>query len=77
MGLGLGVGPGLGLGTYWKKSKGSNCVIVHLLVVFMATRVGSRDLYEEEINSQSLEDTQVGYISQKYTLDKYTLEKYT
>ena len=23
------------------------------------------------INSQSLEDTQVGYISQKYTLDKY------
>ena len=29
------------------------------------------------INSQSLEDTQVGYISQKYTLDKYTLEKYT
>ena len=31
----------------------------------------------EKINSQSLEDTQVGYISQKYTLDKYTLEKYT
>ena len=30
-----------------------------------------------EINSQSLEDTQVGYISQKYTLDKYTLEEYT
>ena len=30
-----------------------------------------------QINSQSLEDTQVGYISQKYTLDKYTLEKYT
>ena len=29
-----------------------------------------------KINSQSLEDTQVGYISQKYTLlDKYTLEK--
>ena len=27
------------------------------------------------INSQSLEDTQVGYISQEYTLDKYTLEK--
>ena len=24
------------------------------------------------INSQSLEDTQVGYISQKYTFDKYT-----
>ena len=32
---------------------------------------------EIRINSQSLEDTQVGYISQKYTLDKYTLEKYT
>ena len=31
----------------------------------------------ELINSQSLEDTQVRYISQKYTLDKYTLEKYT
>ena len=25
----------------------------------------------------TLEDTQVGYISQKYTLDKYTLEEYT
>ena len=25
-----------------------------------------------EINLQSLEDTQVGYISQKYTLDNYT-----
>ena len=30
-----------------------------------------------KLNSQSLEDTQVGYISQKYTLDKYTLEEYT
>ena len=29
------------------------------------------------INLQSLEDTQVGYISQKYTLDMYTLRKYT
>ena len=28
-----------------------------------------------QINSQSLEDTQVGYVSQKYILDKYTLEK--
>ena len=27
------------------------------------------------INLQSLEDTQVGYISHKYTLAKYTLEK--
>ena len=27
----------------------------------------------EEINSQSLEDKQVGYISQKYSFDKYTL----
>ena len=26
-------------------------------------------------NLQILEDTQVGYISQKYTLDKYTLER--
>ena len=30
-----------------------------------------------KINSQSLEDTQVGYILQKYTLHKYTLHKYT
>ena len=30
-----------------------------------------------KINSQSSEDTQVGYILQKYTLDKYTLEEYT
>ena len=29
----------------------------------------------ERINSQSLEDTQVGYILQKYTLDSYTLER--
>ena len=29
------------------------------------------------LNSQSFEDTQVEYISQKYTLDQYTLEKYT
>ena len=29
------------------------------------------------INSQSLEDTQVGYISEKYTLDKNTSEKCT
>ena len=29
-----------------------------------------------QINSQSLEDMQVGYIPQKYTLDNYTLEKY-
>ena len=29
------------------------------------------------INSQSLEDTQFRYISQKYTLENYTLEKYT
>ena len=27
----------------------------------------------EKINWQSLEDTQVGYISKKYTLEKYTL----
>ena len=31
---------------------------------------------EVKINSQSLEDTQVMYILQKYTLDKYTLDKY-
>ena len=29
---------------------------------------------DSKINSQSLEDTQVGYISQKYTLDNYTLK---
>ena len=30
-----------------------------------------------QISSQSLEDTQVGYILQQYTFDKYTLEEYT
>ena len=30
-----------------------------------------------KINLQSLEDTQVEYILQKYTWYKYTLEKYT
>ena len=29
-----------------------------------------------KINSQSLEDTQVGKTLQKYTVGKYTLEKY-
>ena len=29
---------------------------------------------QQGINSQSLEDTQVGYISQEYTLDNYTLK---
>ena len=32
-------------------------------------------LIPREINLQSLEDTHVGYISQKYTWDKYTLEQ--
>ena len=34
------------------------------------------EIERKKINS-SLKDTQVGYISQKYTLDNYTLEKYT
>ena len=34
-------------------------------------------LVKNSINSQSLEDTQVGYTSHLYTLDKYPLEKYT
>ena len=29
----------------------------------------------DRINLQSLEDTQVGYISQKNTLDEHTLDK--
>ena len=33
--------------------------------------------FKDLINSQSLEDTRVRYISQKYTLEKHTLEKYT
>ena len=40
----------------------NRCVIVILREAF------------KKINSQSLEDTPVGYISQKYTLDKYTLK---
>ena len=31
----------------------------------------------KRINSQSLKDTQVEYISQKYTFGKYAFEKYT
>ena len=31
----------------------------------------------KKLNSQSLEDTQVGYTLQKYTLEKYSLEKCT
>ena len=33
-----------------------------------------RRVKKRRINSQSLEDTQVGYILQKYTLDNYTLK---
>ena len=33
-----------------------------------------REHLRKKINSQSLEDTQIGYISQKYTLDNYTLK---
>ena len=38
-------------------------------------QIGTSRLPSQQINSQSLEDTQVGYISQKYILDKHTLEK--
>ena len=43
----------------------------------VAHRIVVKVQRKKEINSQSLEDTQVGYILQKYTLDNYTLEKYT
>ena len=33
----------------------------------------SKPVFMTQINSQSLEDTQVGYISQKYSFHKYTL----
>ena len=35
----------------------------------------TNEIFTIKINSQSLEDTQVGYISQKFTLDKNTLWK--
>ena len=38
------------------------------------TQTCFRDMLKIKINSQSLEDTQVGYISRKYTLDNYNLE---
>ena len=41
------------------------------------TRYSSTRYSNNKINWQSLQDTQVGYISQNYTLDNYTLEKYT
>ena len=50
---------------------GGNGGVSPLSVKFLTTPLSVK------INSQSLEDTQVGHILQKYTLDKYTLEKYT
>ena len=41
------------------------------------TIVDQTCLFLTQINSQSLEDTQVEYILQKYTSDKYTFGKYT
>ena len=45
---------------------------VNFLVMSIAIK-----LFTLKINLQSLKDTQVVYILQKYTLNKYTLEKYT
>ena len=47
---------------------------------FAGLRADSEFFYwhkKSEINSQRLEDTQVGYITQKYTLEKYPLVEYT
>ena len=41
----------------------------HILIIFKN--------FLKQIKLQGLENTQVGYILQKYTLDKYTLEKDT
>ena len=49
--------------------------IVLLNEMYLNTTKDEMDITRMRINSQSLEDTQVGYISQKYTLDKHTLEK--
>ena len=53
-------------------SNGEWLMSYELLVV-----MGDKGSPPWEINSQSLEDTQVGYISQQNTLDKHTLEKNT
>ena len=45
--------------------------------VQLLARLGMQSCTPFKTNSQSLEDTQVGYIWQKYTLDNCTLEKYT
>ena len=44
---------------------------------FKSAFITLEQLLWKEINSQSLEDTQVGKFLQKYTLEKYILEKYT
>ena len=47
---------------------------VKMITKFKTNRYGLL-LQKLTRKGQSLEDTQVGYISQKYTLDKYTLER--
>ena len=46
---------------------------VKMKIMIIVTKINLQS--QNWINSQSLEDTQVGYILQKYTLDKYTLER--
>ena len=65
------------------KSSFSNIVSTHIVLCQhtdssqLQSHIFLEPIAASKINSQSLEDTQVGYILQKYTLDNYTLEKYT
>ena len=56
----------------WNKVGGLHSEKSHLL----KRRNPSGISISGQINLQSLEDTQVGYISHSYTLDEFTLEKY-
>ena len=50
--------------------------ILRMTLMIMMVKIENEKIMmkiENKINSQSLEDTQVGYISQKYSFDKYTL----
>ena len=47
---------------------------VFITIYYLLNEASMKWKSDKIINSQSLEDTQVRYILQKYVLDKYTLE---
>ena len=55
-----------------KRADTSYCPLLVLWLGQHTEANEDKNKHHEKINSQSLEDTQVGYISQEYTLEKYT-----